>query len=279
MLHAVKNLLKQSMVAQRTYRRYVQPHLPQYEPETYILRGVKFDQCVDVGAHQVTYTILLSHNAKRVHAFEPSRHSFDVLSALNIANVTAFNAALGSARGEAEIFLPSINGEIDHALATLRPLAGHEHVKGEAQKIKVLRFDDFETKIDFDRIDFVKIDVEGFELQVLRGMERLLQLKHAALLIEIEQRHNPDYLQVFEYLGRLGYQCYFTGDGARLQPLDVAELPSLQSAERLARDDARKFRLGERKSYINNIFFLQPAHKRHYRFAPAASPDPRRADR
>jgi FkbM family methyltransferase len=187
---------------------------------------------------------------------------------LNIANVTAFNAALGSERGEAEIFLPLINGEIDHALTTLRPLAADDRVKVQAQKAKVLKFDDFETQIDFDRIDFIKIDVEGYELQVLRGMERLLQLKNAALLIEIEQRHNPDYLQVFDRLGRLGYECYFTADGTRLQPLDVAELPSLQSAQRLARDDARKFRLGERKSYINNIFFLQPAHKRHYRFAP-----------
>jgi hypothetical protein len=75
MLHAVKNLLKQSMIAQRTYRRYVQPHLPQYEPETYILRGLKFDQCVDVGAHEGTYAILLSHNANRVYAFERAIHS------------------------------------------------------------------------------------------------------------------------------------------------------------------------------------------------------------
>jgi FkbM family methyltransferase len=271
MLHAVKNLLKQSMTAQRTYRRYVQPHLPQYEPETYILRGIKFDQCVDVGAYEGPYTVLLSHNANRVYAFEPVRHSFDVLSALNIANLTAFNAALGSARGETQLVLPSINGKIDYALATLRPAAENDYVKVQVQKTKILKFDDFETQIDFDRIDFIKIDVEGFELQVLRGMERLLRLKNAALLIEIELRHNPDYQQVFDHLGRLGYECYFTADGTHLQSLDVAQLPSLQSAERLARDAARKFRLGERKSYINNIFFLQPAHQRHYRIAPAAS--------
>ena len=50
MLHAVKNLLKQSMTARRTFRRYVQPHPPQYEPEAYIPSDVKFDQRVDVGA-------------------------------------------------------------------------------------------------------------------------------------------------------------------------------------------------------------------------------------
>jgi FkbM family methyltransferase len=268
MLHAVKNLLKHSMIARQTLRRYVQPRLPQYDPEAHILRGVKFDQCVEVGARQGTYTVLLSRNATRVYAFEPARPSFDVLSALNIANVIAFHAALGSARGE--VLLPVSNRETDHAQATSRAPAATHPAKIQVQKAKVLKFDDFETQIDFDRIDFIKIGVGGFELEVLRGMERLLRLKNAALLIEIEQRHNPDYLQVFDHLGRLGYECYFTADGTRLQRLDVAELAELQSTERLAHDAARKFRAGERNRCINNIFCLQPAHRQRYRVAPAS---------
>jgi FkbM family methyltransferase len=291
MLHAVKNLLKHSMIAQRTFRRYVQPRPLQDHPEAHILRGVKFDQCVEVGAREGAYTALLSRNANRVYAFEPARHLFDVLSALNIANVIAFNAALGSARGEAELFLPVSEREIDDARAMLRPSAAADRAeiqvrkvqmqkvqvqkvqvqKVQVQKVKVLKFDDFETQIDFDRIDFIKIGVGGAELEVLHGMERLLQLKNAALLIEIEQRHNPDYLQVFDRLGRLGYECYFTADGTRLQQLDVAELPDLQSPGRLAHDTARDVRPGERKNYISNIFFLQPGHKPRYGVAPAMS--------
>jgi FkbM family methyltransferase len=264
MFHAVKNLLKESLLVQRTYRRYVQPHLPQYEPETFILRGIKFDQCVDVGAHAGTFSILLSHNADRIYAFEPSSHSFAILENLNLPNVTTYNLALGDQSGEMEISFPTVAGEIDYALATLRTIDATEYGKCETQRVRVARFDDFEKEIDFARIEFVKIDVEGFEMHVLRGMDRLLARKKPAFLIEIEQRHNSDYLKIFDHLGALGYEAYVTMDGVFLQALDLSDLPRLQSAERLFADEARKFRVGERKNYINNIFFLQPDHKSKY---------------
>jgi FkbM family methyltransferase len=264
MLKMVKDLLKQSTIAQRTYRRYVRPHMAQDEPEMYILRDIKFDQCLDVGANLGTYSILLSRNCNRIYAFEPAPTSFASLQVLNIKNVVVHNLALGGESGEMEIALPVIDGKVDHALATLRPLAGNEFENVEKHKVKVVKFDDFATKIDFNRIDFVKIDVEGFELQALRGMSRLLALKKPDLMIEIEQRHNPDYLDVFDLLRGLGYESFVTIDGLTLQSLDVVELPRLQSAERLKKDEARKFRVGEHKSYINNIFFLQPDRKSRY---------------
>ena len=264
MLHAKTKSLKESLFVQRIYRRYIQPHLPRYEPETYILRGVKFDQCVDVGAHAGTYSILLSHNSDRVYAFEPTRHSFDILKALNIPNVTVHNLALSSQSGESEISLPAVGGETDFALATLRPLNTSEYEKVEKQKVKVAKFDEFEGEIDFARIDFVKIDVEGFEMEVLRGMAGLVESKKPLLLIEIEERHNPRYREVFDYLCGLRYEPYITVNGVALQPFDIEHLLRVQSEEDFNADDGRKFRMGEHKSYINNFFFLQPQHKRMF---------------
>jgi FkbM family methyltransferase len=264
MLDTAKSL-KDSLFVQRMYRRYVQPHLPQYEPETYILRAVKFDQCVDVGAHAGTYSILLSHNSDRVYAFEPTGHSFDILQALNIPNVSVYNLALGSESGEMEISLPRVGGETDFALATLRPLSAHEYDKVDIQKVRIAKFDDFANEIDFVRIDFVKIDVEGFEMQVLQGMQRLVESKKPALLIEIERRHNPNYRDVFDYLAGRHYAAYITVDGVALQRFDIEQLPGLQSNESLKMDEGRKFRMGERKNYINNFFFLQPGHSSQFR--------------
>jgi FkbM family methyltransferase len=264
MFRTMKELLRESAVAQRIYRRHIRPHMLQDEPEIYILRDIKFDQCVDVGAHTGTYSVLLSRNCDRVFAFEPAPHTFEVLQSLNIKNVIAYNLALGSTSGEMEISLPLVHGEIDHALATLRPLASTEFESVEKHKVKVCRFDDFETRISLKRIDFVKIDVEGFELEALLGMTRLIDLKKPDFMIEIEQRHNPKYLDVFDYLLKLQYEPFITLDGIALRRFDVAELPKLQTTERLMRDEARRFRRGEHKSYINNFFFLQPGQKSRY---------------
>ena len=263
MLHG-KNPLKDSLIVQRIYRRYIQPHLPRYEPETYILRTMKFDCCVDVGAHAGTYSILLSHNSRHVYAFEPTKHSFDVLRALRIGNVILFNVALGSESGETEITLPCPGGETDFALATLRPLAAGEYETVDRQRVTVAAFDAFEPQIDFSRIDFVKIDVEGFEMQVLRGMKHLLETRRPAFLIEIEQRHNPGYREVFKLLASLDYAPYVTVDGVALRAFDVDALPDVQTNEKLRIDEGRRFRLGERKNYLNNFFFLQPKQKSQF---------------
>ena len=264
MLHGVRNILKKSSFVRRAYRRYVLPRLPQYELETYILRGVRFDQCVDVGANIGIYSILLSHNSDHVYAFEPTRQSFDSLLALNIRNVSVYNLALGSENGEMDISFPVLSGKTDFALATLSPVTANKYEKVDTQKVRISKFDEFENEIDFTRIDFVKIDVEGFEIEVLHGLKRLVETEKPAFMIEIEQRHNPKYLEVFDYLGRQQYEPYMTLDGTGLRRLEIRELPNLQSHEKLISDRGRMFRVGEAKNYINNFFFLQPSHKTRF---------------
>ncbi len=261
MLDALKNLAKRSLFVQRTYRRYLQPHRPQFEPETYILRGMRFDQAVDIGAHAGTYSILLSPRSNRVYAFEPSNHSFRILQSLGLPNVTAYNLALGDKPGSAAISLPQVRGRIDHALATLRPLGADDYEDVRTEKVRVAKFDDFEAEIDFARIDFVKIDVEGFEMNVLRGMSRLIETRKPALLIEIEQRHNPNYTDVFNYLAGLSYEAYVTEDGISLVRIDKSQVPKVQSTERFSKDEARKSKIGEPRYYLNNFFFLRSEHK------------------
>lgn len=66
---------------------------------------------------------------------------------------------------------------------------------------------------------FIKIDVEGLELRVLRGAETTLRHSMPALVAEIEQRHQSAPIQeTFAYLAGLGYVGYFLGPGG-LQPL------------------------------------------------------------
>jgi hypothetical protein len=65
---------------------------------------------------------------------------------------------------------------------------------------------------DLTRLDFVKIDVEGGELHVLRGGQHVIERFRPAMLIEIEERHTAryDYTpdDIVEWLTSRGYAMY-----------------------------------------------------------------------
>jgi FkbM family methyltransferase len=73
------------------------------------------------------------------------------------------------------------------------------------------------------RVGFVKIDVEGHELAVLRGAEDIIERDRPNFLVETEQRHNPGSPPaVFRFFRRRGYQGFFLSSGKlqRLAALD-----------------------------------------------------------
>jgi hypothetical protein len=66
-------------------------------------------------------------------------------------------------------------------------------------------------------VSFLKIDVEGHELPVLRGGDELLARDRPVLLVEIEQRHLGDQTHVSDVVGHLtsrGYRCFFRLGGS-----------------------------------------------------------------
>lgn len=143
---------------------------------------------VDVGAHLGYYTALLSRlvgSTGRVLAFEPSPPRFEVLSrvagSLPHHNVTLFSCALGSA--SQTLTLRQVSGS-HSGLATLRTGAdaGPEDVD-----VAVRRLDEVLDETNTSRVvDFLKIDVEGFEAEVLAGAGELFEkrlVRHA--LIEV----------------------------------------------------------------------------------------------
>jgi hypothetical protein len=101
-------------------------------------------------------------------------------AALDIQNVSVHNIALGDQDGEAEIVLPTLHGQIDYALATLRTVEVSDYENVQMQKVRVAKFDEFDGQIDFNKIDFVKIGRRGIRNACAAGHEATYRITQAS---------------------------------------------------------------------------------------------------
>jgi FkbM family methyltransferase len=175
---------------------------------------------VDVGA---SWGLFSYHLAERVgergfvYSYEPHPANANVLQNLASArsNVIYRQFAVSDANGGADMFVPRKNGRGVTAQSSLAH--GFSGVSVDALKVTTVRLDD---QIDeHQRIDFVKIDVEGHEQAVLRGAASVLRRHSPSMLIEIEQRHlTAPISEVFDQLESFGYHVFYI-TGPTLRPV------------------------------------------------------------
>jgi FkbM family methyltransferase len=176
------------------------------------------DVCFDVGANIGVYSVVLariSGDARNVHSFEPVRHIRDKLVAnarlngFDELNVNSF--ALGAKPGTLEMhqikegrFRGGTSTFVD--TENIAALGAEEFVTREVE-IKTL--DRYVAEAGVERLDFVKIDVEGFELEVLEGAgESLSRFKPTMILEYDEQRHGDQAASFRGLLDGHGYETY-----------------------------------------------------------------------
>ncbi len=180
---------------------------------------------LDVGANVGLYTAELLKTGKfKVLAFEPLIGAFLMLcqKAAEIgggtfpANFFAFNAAAGDKPGTSTIHTPVIDGLITHQLSSIVQdfgkvgFAGAHDVQVIRQPVIVVPLDSFA----FEPVTFMKIDVEGYEIETLRGARETIARSRPIIFIEIEERHRAgSTTDVPAFLATLGYRGYFTMHG------------------------------------------------------------------
>lgn len=146
---------------------------------------------VDVGANFGDTAIWWAKTfGSKVIAFEPLIDVYKELLEnikLNDAEVVAYNVAVGN--GE------EINGHTDRNMFSF----------GGDTQVKTVRLDDY----SFDRVDLLKIDVEGFEFEVLQGAKNMITKYKPKIIIET---HSTDLRYVCnEFLSSLGYSLRIEG--------------------------------------------------------------------
>jgi FkbM family methyltransferase len=205
---------------------------------------------VDVGAHCGLYTRKLARLSSKVHAFEPAHRMADLLRRTSASNVSVHEIALSDQTGNAELFVPQGDQELVYGLASLEPQLGSKQ-KVVSINVPTVRLD----AIVHQDVAFVKIDVEGHELNVLNGAVELLEHSQPVFLVEAEDRHRIEATRsIFEFFENRFYRGYFLKEG-RAIPIDQFDPEDLQDTNALLPDGGRK----NGQPYVNNFFFF-PQH-------------------
>jgi FkbM family methyltransferase len=154
---------------------------------------------LDVGAHYGFTAIALAGlvgGSGHVYAFEPSLTAAGHLNQTRTLNklnqITVLPFGLGDI-GEMRI-VPVL---VDRGMAAHAP-------SGRAEQIIVVGFDWIWPMLSSRRIDGVKVDVQGMELEVLEGMRATLAGQHPKLVIEFHS--GVDRNRALQFLESLGYR-------------------------------------------------------------------------
>ncbi|NOG53657.1 MAG: FkbM family methyltransferase [Planctomycetes bacterium] len=203
------------------------------------------DTAVDIGAHKGAYTWWMHRQvggrAGRVVAFEPQPELAEALRRLFFGprwqHVSIEQAGVSCASGNLTLQIPSDGPSPG---ATLVP--GLHDAGCRTIQVPVVTLDAYAQEHGLGPVKLIKCDVEGHELSVFRGAQRILTDDRPLLMFECERRHHPDgeISPVFAHLQDLGYSGFFFR-GKALIPLGEF--------------DADRDQVVGTEPYINNFVF------------------------
>ncbi len=174
---------------------------------------------IDVGAHIGTVSIPLSYKAKRVISFEPSQASFDLLrkniSLNGIQNIDARNKGLGSKPGHASL-APMPEGNA----------GGQTLDADESGAIEVSMLD-----TEAGSADLIKIDVEGMEMEVLKGGTNLIERSKPCIFMEIFPQalraNGVRPRDVQSFFSERGYSLFIPFESKHADVARIGRIPNL----------------------------------------------------
>lgn len=154
-------------------------------------KQIKFNNVLDIGAWCGTWSNAISRYSNLVHAFEPDQLHYDCLIKNINDNVVAHHCAVGSNKSRVSL------------TAEQKNFTQGKRIIPEGE-ILMTTVDSFAIK----NIDLIKIDVEGYEMEVLKGaMKTLETVKY--LMIELNnntKKYGSNNIEIEKYLDSIGFK-------------------------------------------------------------------------
>lgn len=173
----------------------------------------------------------------KVFAFEPvhrfAKHLRDHVAANRFQNLEVSECGLSFEPGEAEIFIsdaPYRDGTHNDGLGSL---FRRGDALGMTNTIPITTLDAFMAEKGVDRVDLLKLDIEGSELNALKGGMEMLQRHQPALIVEVGEdtcrAAGYSMNELVSFVQGLGYSAYRIGRRGRLDPLERTGLAKFQN--------------------------------------------------
>ena len=172
---------------------------------------------IDVGVYRGVYSYEMSKYSEKVHSFEPNPIIFKYINKnlkKFIKNIHLYNFALSNQNKTINLKIPIRNSNSNKEIfeeyyemgkATIHNennFENYENFEIQTKKIDELNFD--------NKISFIKIDVEGHELEVIEGAINTIKRDKPVLLVEIEKQYTKkEVAESINFINSLGYKSYF----------------------------------------------------------------------
>jgi len=205
----------------QAYYEYLNDQGTEYEPEVLnIINRIltKDDVFVDCGAHVGFISLVAERVCKKVYAFEPETENYKYLVRnieLNDASVEALNYAVGDKNEEVELIINEDNDGGNCFWDVRKHPLNEESKKHDLvkQKVKMVTLD----SVIKEPVKLIKIDVEGNELNVLKGAERIIKESSPTIILEINKfalnEMGTSQEEIIGFLKERGYKGYNLIDG------------------------------------------------------------------
>ena len=235
------------------------------EIDNILLKKLYFDISIDIGSNYGSYTSILRNNSKKVISVEPNNSILNFQKKiLGYKRIHYYNLAIGNENNEVILNIPFKNNSYVYEEAFISNSIVSDKYYLVNQKIGDELFYDLEC------IDFIKIDVEGYENNVLESLSKSINKFLPIILIEIEARHSSkqNINKLIDNLKGLDYQFYYLKNGQKLskiEDIDFDWISSIQNDLNYKKDINKSiYNSKSTKYYINNFWCINQISKSKY---------------
>lgn len=192
-------------------KKYAKYKTPELNLVKYLINAD--ENSLDIGANLGLFTHFMTKYSKKVIALEPNPLPLRYLYNLVEDNVKVLPIAAGNKDKEIELIIPkskkgwSSNG----ASIKAKNFKRFHKIKVQSRKIDSLQLKE---------LGLIKIDVEGFEKEVIEGAKETIKAQKPNLIIENEIIHHDDPTSLFSILRNLNYEIFFCNNSRELQKVN-----------------------------------------------------------